>query len=295
MTMEKEGAVVAESKYIYAQMTWPEIGRVAEEDRVVVIPIATMEDHGPHLPIDTDVKLIESMCAAACARIPDKVVLLPVVTHGYSPHHGDFPGSINIRWNVFVEHLTDITNSLVGHGFRRFVLANGHGSNMPLVNMAARLTIVQHPGTIACDYMYLLTPRGIDAIKSVRESAFPGGMSHACELETSMYLHLDPALVQMELAEKDISFPESDYFYFDWFDGPGSMMEYWSTLSRTGTMGDPTLATAEKGKVFFEAAVDELLMVIGEMKKREIRQRVDHHGPRSGRPGAGASEGAARA
>ncbi len=269
---------MAESKHIYAEMTWPEIGRVAGEDRVAVIPIATLEDHGPHLPIDTDVKLIESICAAACARVPEKTVLLPMVTHGYSPHHADFPGSINIRWNVFVEYLLDITRSLVGHGFRRFILANGHGSNGPLVNMAARLTIVEHPETIACDYFYLLTPRGKAAIESVRESEFPGGMAHACELETSMYLHLDPSLVKMELAEKDIGFPESDYFYYDWFDGPGSMMEYWSTLSRTGTMGDPTLATAEKGKVFFEAAVDELLMVIDEMKTREIRPRVDHHG-----------------
>lgn len=283
---------MTESKYIYAQMTWPEIGSVVDEDRVAVIPIATLEDHGPHLPIDTDVKLIESICGAACAEVPDKVVLLPVVTHGYSPHHADFPGSINIRWNVFVEYLLDITTSLVGHGFRRFVLANGHGSNMPLVNMAARLTIVNNPGVIACDYFYLVTPPGVAAIKSVRESEFPGGMAHACELETSMYLHLDSSLVRMDLAEKDISFPESDYFYFDWFDGPGSMMEYWSTLSRTGTMGDPTLATPEKGKVFFEAATSELIKVIEEMKARPIRPRVDHHGARPFPP-SGSTRGGA--
>ena len=285
----EERTALAESKYIYAQMTWPEIDRVAGEDRVAVIPIATLEDHGPHLPIDTDVKLIEAICGAACAQVPAKVVLLPVVTHGYSPHHADFPGSINIRWNVFVDYLLDITNSLVEHGFRRFILANGHGSNMPLVNMAARLTIVKNPDTIACDYMYLRTPQGIEAIKSVRESDFPGGMAHACELETSMYLHLDPSLVQMELAEKDISFPESDYFYFDWFDGPGSMMEYWSTLSRTGTMGDPTLATAAKGEVLFEAAVSELVMVVDQMGTREIRRRVDHHSSPAGRPARTAS------
>jgi creatinine amidohydrolase len=93
-------------------MTWPEIGRVATEDRVAVIPIGTLEDHGLHLPIDTDVKIIDAVCSGACSRVPDKVVLLPVVTHGYSPQHADSPGSINIRWNVFVEHLLDITGSL---------------------------------------------------------------------------------------------------------------------------------------------------------------------------------------
>jgi creatinine amidohydrolase len=81
----------------------------------------------------------------------------------------------------------------------------------------------------------------------------------------------------MDKAVKDINFPPSDYFWFDWSDGPGSMMEYWSTLSRTGTMGDPTLATAEKGQVLLEAATDELVMVINEMKQRAIRPRVDHH------------------
>jgi creatinine amidohydrolase len=264
-------------KYVYREMTWPEIRAVASEDRVAVVPVATLEDHGPHLPVDTDVRIIDAVCAGACARVPDQVVLLPAVTHGYSPHHRDFPGSINIRWNVFVEHLLDITRSLVGHGFRRFILANGHGSNGPLVNMAARLTIVEHPDTIACDYFYLVTPQGLEAVNGLRESEFPGGMAHACELETSIYLALDASLVQMDKAEKDISFPPSDYFYMDWIDGPGSMMEYWSTLSRTGTMGDPTLANAAKGRVLLEAAVDELVMVIGEMKRREIRRRVDHH------------------
>jgi len=217
------------------------------------------------------------ICGRAGARIPDQVVLLPTVTHGYSPHHCDFPGSISIRWNVFVEQLLDITRSLVVHGFRRFIIANGHGSNGPLVNMAARLTIVEHPETICCDYFYLGTPEGREAIASVRESEFPGGMAHACELETSIYLAIAPELVQMDKAVKDINAPLSDYFYMDWIDGPGSMMEYWSTLSKTGTMGDPTLATAAKGDVLLAAATDELVMVIGEMKRRQIRPRVDHH------------------
>ena len=268
---------MAVAKYKYAEMTWPEIRDVAGEDRVVVLPVGTIEDHGPHLPVDTDVRIIDEICGRACAAAAEKTVLMPVVTHGYSPHHCDFPGSINIRWNIFVEHLTDITRSLVQHGFRRIIIANGHGSNTPLVNMAARLTIVEHPDAICCDYFYLHTPRGAEAIRSVRESEFPGGMAHACELETSIYLAVAPHLVQMEKAEKDMNQPPSDYFYMDWFDGPGSMMEYWSTLSKTSTMGDPTVATAKKGEVLLRAAVDELLMVIDEMTSRQIRARVDHH------------------
>jgi creatinine amidohydrolase len=268
---------MAVAKHNYEQMTWPEIRDVVKEDRVVVVPIGTLEDHGPHLPIDTDCAIITEICRRACDRVPVDTVLLPTVTHGYSPHHRDFPGSINIAWDTFVRYLTDITGSLVHHGFRRIILANGHGSNMPLVNVAARLTIVEHPDVLCCDYFYLYTPAGTKAIESLRESEFPGGMAHACELETSIYLALAPGLVQMDKAEKDISQPRSDYFYMDWFNGPGSMMEYWSTLSRTGTMGDPTLATADKGHLLLDAATDELVMVVGEMKRREIRPRVDHH------------------
>lgn len=264
-------------KFHYEQMTWPEVRDVAGEDRVVVVPIGTLEDHGPHLPIDADCRIIEEICRRACERVPERTVLLPTVTHGYSPHHRDFPGSINIGWDTFVRHLTDITGSLVHHGFRRLILANGHGSNMPLVDIAARLTIVEHPEVICCAYFYLYTEQGKEAIRSIRQSEFPGGMAHACELETSIYLAMAPELVQMDRAEKDISQPPSDYFYMDWFDGPGSMMEYWSTLSRTGTMGDPTLATADKGKVLLDAAVAELVMVVDEMKGRRIRPRVDHH------------------
>ncbi len=109
---------MALSKHRYAEMTWPEIRQVAAEDRVVVIPIGTIEDHGPHLPVDCDVRIIEAICARACAQAPETTVLLPTVSYGYSPHHGDFPGSLNIRWNVFVEYLSTspATSSGTGSG-----------------------------------------------------------------------------------------------------------------------------------------------------------------------------------
>ena len=103
-------------------------------------------------------------------------------------------------------------------------------------------------------------------------------MAHACELETSIYLAVEhKTSSEMDKAAPDLNQPASDYFYMDWFDGPGSMIEWWSTLSKTGTMGDPTLATAGEGEVLLNAAADELLWVIDEMKTREIRPRVDHH------------------
>jgi creatinine amidohydrolase len=261
----------------YEKLSWPQIGKITREDRVVVIPVATLEDHGRHLPIDADAFIVSEVCRRACERIPSDVVLFPTVTHGYSPHHKDFPGSINIRWNVFVEYLCDITESLVHHGFRRMLLVNGHGSNIPLVNIAARLTILEHPESLCASTFYLSGEKGRRAIKKIRESEYPGGICHACELETSIYLHLAPELVNMREAKKDMSFPKSPYVWLDWEDGPVSMMEYWSTLSKTGTMGDPSKATARKGKILLETAAEEIADFALDLKKRKIRKRVDHH------------------
>ena len=130
-------------KYRYAEMTWPECKVAADQGRVAVVPVGTYEDHGHHLPIDVDVVLSSEICERAVARIPDEAVLAPAVTHGYSPHHMDFPGTITIKWDTFVNYVRDVCCSLAHHGFTRILLVNGHGSNAPLVEMAARLTILE--------------------------------------------------------------------------------------------------------------------------------------------------------
>ena len=83
-------------KYRFAEMIWYETKEAAEQDRVAVLPVATYEDHGPHLPVDTDVVLCTGICERAVARIPSEAVLAPPVPHGYSPHHMDFHGTLTI-------------------------------------------------------------------------------------------------------------------------------------------------------------------------------------------------------
>jgi creatinine amidohydrolase len=71
----------------YERLTWPEVRRAAGEDRVALIPVATLEDHGPHLPVDTDLRIVAEICERAAAEAADRVVLLPAIPHGYDPHH----------------------------------------------------------------------------------------------------------------------------------------------------------------------------------------------------------------
>jgi creatinine amidohydrolase len=132
----------------FGKLTWPEVARAAAEGRVPIVPIGTLEDHGYHLPIDTDVTLVESVCRGATELLPAQTMLLPPIVHGYSPHHMDFPGTISIRWDTFCRYCTDVALSLVRHGFRRVLMVNGHGSNQNLVETAARLTMVEEPESL---------------------------------------------------------------------------------------------------------------------------------------------------
>jgi creatinine amidohydrolase len=266
----------------YGEHTWLELRELAERDDVViVIPTATLEDHGYHLPIDTDVRLVEAVAEGGARRFNERgdarAILFPTQVHGYTPHHMDFPGSVTLRWNVFLESLLDQGRSLLRHGFDRILLVNGHGSNAPLVDMAARLiNLEQRSAVCAASTLYLLSPESAQVLAEERTSE-AGGMSHACELETSMYLALRPDLVQMDKAVKEI--PDwNENVWNDWpAGGPLSFWPHWSAFSESGVMGDPTEATAEKGERFLRAAHEEVARFIDEVARRPHAPGRDHH------------------
>ena len=261
----------------YAQLTWPEVAARVADGPVCVIPVATLEDHGYHLPIDTDAVIAETLADRAVALRAGSALLLPTVTHGYTPHHMDFPGSITIDWKRFVDYLLDIGKSLIHHGFRRFLFVNGHGSNVPLVEMAARLLMLERRDVVAAAFWYLSTPESAELLARTRDSASPGGMAHACELETSLYLAIHPELVQMDKAVREIPDWGSDHVWMDWNDGPLSIKGQWSGWTESGVIGDATVATAEKGRIWLEQAVSEICEHIDEVARRTPRPGRDHH------------------
>jgi creatinine amidohydrolase len=268
-------------EFRYEKLKWKQIDEAAQQNRVVVIPIACVEDHGPHLPLDVDIVIVTDICHRAARLIPEKTLVFPTQHNGYDPHHMDFPGTITIKWNTLVEYMLDITRSLAHHGFRRMVILNAHGSNTPLVEVMARLTMIEHPHVLATGFSWWQIPKVREEIPKFRESEYPGGMAHACELETSVYLAIDPQYVEMDKAVKDIHAPKSRFFQHDLAAGGAGpslgMMEWWSTLSETGVMGDATKATKEKGERVLQAAGEGLRDIICELHERQVRQRVDHH------------------
>ena len=261
--------------YLYQHHTWPELRERVKDQPVVILPIGSVEDHGRHLPLDTDNFLIWSMCEAAAQRAPGEILLLPQIPFGFETHHMDFPGTIDIHMEHLLHFVLDVTKSVAHHGFRHILIADGHGSNMPILDLVARRTILETEAMCGCFIWPSLAP---ELINELRESPVPGGMAHACELETSVYLHVDGARVQMDKAVKDMNLPPSQFIWMDLMKGsPVLYMDHWTRFSRSGVVGDPTVATAEKGKRIFEAVVDALVALVREFRARARGEREDLH------------------
>jgi creatinine amidohydrolase len=102
-------------------------------------------------------------------------------------------------------------------------------------------------------------------------------MAHACELETSLYLHLHPEAVDMSQAVDERGYPATEHAWMDWSDGPLKLMPWWSSFSESGVQGDASKATAAKGEALFEAATEEIVTYVTELRSLPLPQRKDHH------------------
>jgi len=263
------------SKYYYHHYTWPEMKEIVKQQPVVVLPVGSVEDHGPHLPLDVDNFLIGAICEEAAKRLDGKMLLLPPIPYGFEEHHMDFPGTIDIAMEHLLHFVADVTRSVARHGFERILLADGHGSNMPILDLAARRTVLDTPALCA---VFIWPSLASDTIERLRESETPGGMAHACELETSVYLYLDPTRVQMDKARKEIGLPPSRFIWMDLMRGsPVITMDQWSRFSKSGVVGDPTLATREKGQKIFDAVVDALVDLVKDFQAYPRGTREDKH------------------
>jgi creatinine amidohydrolase len=263
-------------KIRYEELTWPEIREAVREQPVIVIPVGTIEQHGPHLPLVTDACTATEMSRMAVEKVAEGALLMPTVSYAFNEHHLDFPGTIAIDTHPFINYVVDIGKSLAHHGFRKILIVNGHGSNIPFMDIAARTITNRTEAICAMVSWWSLIPVGL--LNEIRESEFPGGMAHGCELETSVMLHLRPDLVEMERAEKDIHFEKSNYIWWDLQQAsPVTYQEWFSRYSKTGTVGDPTKASPAKGRKVVEAVVQRLADFLLEFRQRKIHPRVDHH------------------
>lgn len=181
-------------KIFYHEMSWPEIKSAIEKGKIPILPVGSVEQHGPHLPLITDAFTAFSICARAAETSGDLLVMPPIY-YGYSAHHMDFPGTISIKTLNFMGYIYDVCRSLVHHGFRKMIIFNGHGGNVAPLQIVARRISEETDSLCALISWWNLAR---EEISKLRESEFPGGMTHSCELETSVMLSLEPEYVRME-------------------------------------------------------------------------------------------------
>jgi creatinine amidohydrolase len=246
------------------EMTYEDVANVRTRPNVVAIPLGSTEQHGPHLPLDTDTRIAEAFCEEAARRIADDVVALvtPAIPFGISEHHMRFPGTLSIDGETFVSLVSQIGRSLIRHGFDRFVLVNGHGGNQGALQLVAQKLRLD----LGARYVFYFPEWSLaaEAFARIRESP-PGGTSHACEYETSVYLHLAPERVRMDRAVKEMPPPLITGGVSDLFvPGPYSWPPAHDTTI-SGVEGDPTLATVAKGRELFESAVENLARLFREV------------------------------
>lgn len=255
----------------WEELSVPKIEALDPDLTVLILPLGSVEQHGRHLPIGTDTMLAHALSSAAADRLPRRVVVLPPPWYGFSAHHMRFPGTLTLRAETMMALVEDAAASAVHHGFRRLILLNGHGGNNGIIDVLASKLGHRHYGKAriaALTYFQLAR----DEIAELRESR-PGGMGHACEFETAMMQHVRPDLVDMASAQVSYPDPGSRYLTTDLI-GASAVRTYhdFGDLSPSGTLGDPSLATPEKGARFFEAAVCALVRFIEDFVTWKIPQ-----------------------
>lgn len=267
------------TKIRYDELTWPEMREAIAQQPVVILPFGTIEDHGPHLPLNTDNVIVEAICLEAARRALGEMLIMPLVAYGLDEHHMDFPGTVSVNMQTLLRYVSDVAISAARHGFTHVLIANGHGSNAPLADLAARHVVLETG--IICGAMSpnaAIDPTLAEPTLSELRQSAAGGIAHAGEYETAMMLHLRPDLVHQDRAVREIGQLRLTYFNWD-HPAPSSLawQDWWSRMSDSGVCGDPTVATAEFGKALFETTVRNLVTFVREFRTIPLRPRRDLH------------------
>jgi len=245
---------------LYSSQDYATIGKDAER-KVVVLPLGAIEQHGPHLAVSTDTDIVTLVAMGAEERSPAKIVLCPTLSFGSSNHHLSFGGTMSISPALYTQVIVDLVSSLLQNGFRRIVLLNGHGGNITPVKQALSLLSASYDATLQPNIVLATYWELAGAVFAGAEPMESPALSHACEYETSMMLHLFPNKVQMDKAKRTER-PDSNGYTAWEEDEPYrgvTIVKQTPFISGNGSSGYPHLATPEKGQHLYKHAVQSLV------------------------------------
>lgn len=241
------------------ELTWPE-ARAALRDRVVLLPVGSVEQHGRHMPLATDHVTAERIALLAEERHP--LVVAPTLPYGVSPHHRQFWGTLWVRSDLFRDFVLEIARALRSHGVTRMVAVNGHGGNGPALSEVGQTLRQEGMAFALYDWW-----RGIDeemrrALLGEKGASITG---HACAEETSVGLHLFPEWVKPEAAvDVPTGWAPPVHGGQVWFDT--------ADFTEHGNIGFPTLARAEAGAALIEHAVANLVELVRWLEARPLAE-----------------------
>jgi creatinine amidohydrolase len=242
-------------KVLWQEMLRHELQEALEQRPVVIVPVGSVEQHGPHCPLDVDISVPYHLAVETAAAIEEfPVIVAPPVTYGFTHYNMGEVGTITLALETFIDVLCDVSTSIWKNGFQRIILLNGHGGNEQPTWSAAVKLAERDIWPVALTY-WNMTPDELLAWSDADE----GSIGHGGEWETSLQLHLRPELVDMAHAVKD-----------DWRLKFGPDVGRYAKFPERrremahGVMGDPFAASAEKGAKLFGVLRDSLIALCRE-------------------------------
>lgn len=260
------GANVKLSSHVWNELRSPELAAAKEAGAVVLVPIGATEQHGAHLPVNTDIVTATSVSLAAAERIANPPVLVvETASLGFSPHHMLHIGTISLRLETFIALLRDVVISIDRHGFKRIILVNGHGGNIAPLSAFAHEMAGDGLPVLFCSYWDLIKEEIAETMTGWRKA-----VGHAGEFETSLMLYLRPDHVDPAAAVEEKRPPWNPALASDPIMAAGATFPPLFAANSTGVLGDAIAGSAEKGRVLFDLAADRLVELVRTVAETEL-------------------------
>ncbi|NWF60700.1 MAG: creatininase family protein [Fischerella sp.] len=242
-------------KRFFPYLSWTDIQAMPNKENVVLIqPVGAIEQHGPHLPLIVDAAIGVAVLGKALEKL-DAIVpayALPALYYGKSNEHWHFPGTITLSAETLLATLMEVAESIYRAGFRKLILMNSHGGQPQVMEIAARDLHIKYSDFLVFPLFTWRVPHITGELLSPQEKKL--GI-HAGDAETSIMLSILPEQVKMEkaVAEYPPEQPQGSLLSIE-----GKLSFAWATrdLSKSGVVGDPTVATKEKGDRILESVSD---------------------------------------
>jgi creatinine amidohydrolase len=252
---------LSDKKYKFDAYSWLEISEMDKKGQTILIPLGSVEEAGSHLPMGADIYVAEAIANEVAKKTG--CLVGPSIPIGYSEWFLEFPGTISLKMETFIQVLRDYCSSLIRHGFNKIIFVNGHGGHAALVGVVARELVAKHDVQIAMVEPWIIANSlGQDILG---EKTF----THAGELMTSLMLYLHPQEVNMQRAKVEYSKSRNPSFKTRSIIGPaefkGVLINHYEKakdLTASGTTGDPLSATAKKGELLFEKITAYLVEMV---------------------------------